>query len=220
MPNPEPTVMRAALERAGLTPRMQSVDARHGERSAVVFVDPSQLSDKQIIEEMSTLRVESADIMRQLDDDKDAGLTRTGVWRAAARRARRSKLLRLDQLAEEARRRGLIAAVPELAAQAAKRANTEAQLAAAKNIAAIKLERTQTHEAAIRAAAEAKTARIMERAEKNRTQCELFVKAAYQLHSRDVCDQIWKRAREMFADDPGWINPPDQSPPTLPAKTP
>jgi hypothetical protein len=196
------TAMRAALERAGIVPRHQPVNTRFGERSAVQFSDLSQLSDEQMIVETSDLKIQAADITRQLYDDKEDGFQKGRVWRGNAKRARRAKLLRLDQLTEELQRR-------EKVKREAGRA------AAAEERVAQKLASAQAHQTAIETAAKAKLARIeadakarMERARlsdiRNRTQCQMFVKAAYRLHTHDEFHLIWDKAREMFPDHPAW----------------
>jgi hypothetical protein len=200
------TAMRSALERAGIVPRHQPVDARFGERSAVQFVEPSQLSDKQLAAEFSDNKIQVAAITRQLDDDKEDGFQRGRIWRDSAKKARRAKQIRIDQLNQELLRR--------------EKAKREAdQAVAAKERAAQKLAAAQAHQTAIETAAKAKLQRIetdakarMEYARqsdvRNRTQCQMFVKAAYRLCARDEFQLIWNKAREMFPDHPAWQESP------------
>jgi hypothetical protein len=182
------TAMRAALERAGIVPRHQPVNTRFGERSAVQFSDLSQLSDEQMIVETSDLKIQAADITRQLYDDKEDGFQKGRVWRGNAKRARRAKLLRLDQLTEELQRR--------------EKVKREAGRAAAAE------ERVAQKLASALARIEADAKARMERARlsdiRNRTQCQMFVKAAYRLHTHDEFHLIWDKAREMFPDHPAW----------------
>jgi hypothetical protein len=209
MSNSQTTALRSALERAGIVPRLQQTDVNYGERSAVTFADTSQLSDEQIVEELSRTKIDVADIVRQLNDDKEDGIKRGEVWRAKAKRAKRGKSVRIDQLTEEARRRGLVAAFPDVAAKVAEReALGRAQIAIEEQRSAKKLEVAQAHRATIEAAMKAKASLMEQQNRRNVDLCQMFMKAAYSIFSLEECSRVWNKAREMFPTDPAWLNFP------------
>lgn len=193
------TVLRDAFLRAGVP--VLARPAGIVRRAPATFIDPSILSDKQLIDDLSSIRVTVADISRQLDDDKEDEIKRGDRWRGDAKKARRYQLLRIDQLTEEARRRGLVAAIPALAEKVALQAIEAAQREAS---AREREERASIARDAIRKQQEAKEARIRSSNERNKTQCEMFVQAAKALHSQATCLRIWDKAREMFPDAKAW----------------
>jgi hypothetical protein len=206
--------LNSALHNAGVA--ASSDTRRFGERAAVTFMDPGSLTDAQLIAECSAHRLQAADIRRQLDDDKADGFTRPEYWRRNAGRAVRARLLRLDQLQEVARDRGLVAAFPELAAKLAEKAALAAANEARQKEAAAQAEarqlakaaeqerRHQEHLELLAQQKLAKEARMLSDEKRNRTKCEMFAKAAHRMYSKDDCDRIWERAREMFPDDDAW----------------
>jgi hypothetical protein len=127
--------------------------------------------------------VVSADIKRQLDDDVEEGSKRGDEWRKKARTARRVACQFADRVWREMERRksDLTSGNLRVALQQMQVKNDRLRA---------ELQRLSTDRAA------------------NRTQCEMFVVATHRVFSRDECDKIWQRAREMHPDAPAWTEAP------------
>lgn len=203
------TAIRTALERSGLLPRMIDPTEPTTPRSAPSFhpqtthsfPDVSTLSDKDIIDQISFNRVEANAIERHLEDEKEAGDYQSNqAWRAKAKKARRAKLIRIDQLTEEARRRQVAAEQQEKLRIAADRERARAA----------EIERRE-HDKAAKEAERAARQAPKERAQASReirsSRDNMFRKAAYTIISGEECKKIWHKAKLMFPNDPTWDVP-------------
>ena len=216
------TAMKIALARAGLViQRKEAVESpRWGERSSVSFKDPNDMTDQDLVQEVTALRYEVPHIKAQLDNDGAEGFRRPNLWREKAKKAHQAKMARLSQIETVARVRGLVALFPDLAKEAEakiakaelRRAAEEERLAAEARRKSQKDEAHQDHLRRIKEVEETKAAlKAVFHAEPRQADkashssaSEMFVKAAYRLHSKDSCDRIWKRAREMFPGHSAW----------------
>ena len=169
--------------------------------TVVFFKDPLEMNEPEIVSEVMQLRYDIVHIKSQLNADAEDGFLRGNDWRGRARKALRSKVARLHQLESFARGQRIIVLFPDLADKAAKVAQNQLeQEEAAERKRVCKEETAEQRKVSA-------TAKALQRAtaeERNREQASMFIKAAHRLYSRDDCDKIWQKAREMFPDSPAW----------------
>ena len=188
-----------ALKNAGFS--ASSSEEKPKTRDDEFFADPRELSDSDLLAEFARLTIESNDISGQLADDKEDGFSRDQMWRGRARKARRIRLVRLDQISFELKRRNphVDSAINEQKGE-----KFRAEQAAAEER---KREKAAAHAAFLERGAEIqrlKAERIAIHNKKSMTQAELFVKAAHFMYSRDDCDKIWERAKTLFPHNECW----------------
>ena len=176
--------------------------------TVVFFKDPLEMNEPEIVSEVMQLRYDIVHIKSQLNADAEDRFLRGNDWRGRARKALRSKVARLHQLESFARGQRITVLFPDLADKAAKVAQDrlgQEEAAERRKVRADEVrQRQETH---VRKVEEIATAKALQRAtaeERNREQASMFVKAAHRLYSRDDCDKIWQKAREMFPDSPAW----------------
>ena len=176
--------------------------------TVVIFKDPLEMNEPEIVSEVMQLRYDVVHIKSQLNADAEDGFLRGNDWRRRAGRALTPKVARLHQLEGFAHGQRIMVLFPRLADKAANAAQNQIeQDRAAERRKARAEEVGQKHEAHVRRIEEIAAAKRLQRATKddqNREQAAMFVKAAYRLYGRDDCDKIWQKAREMFPDIPAW----------------
>ena len=206
------TPMRIALHKAGLIPLAGSYreGSRYGEKSAISFKDPNDMTDAEIVEEVTKVRYDIAHIRSQLRDDADDGFKKGSDWRGRAKKALHPNTARLAQLETVGRVRRIIVLFPDMAEKMAVQQDEQVRVAQAQE--RKKLASEENHVANLRRQQEIVKVRIdakvaahqaMRQADDlNRTATEMFVKAAYSLLSVYECDRIWEKARAIFPNHP------------------
>jgi hypothetical protein len=153
--------------------------------------DLREWSDAELQAAYDDALVTTSDIKRQLADDDEDGRRRGGEWRGKARAARRYAVQMADRVWREMDRR-------KSAARTIKNANHVQSLRELQ-------EKNERLREKLRTFATERDA--------SKAQCEMFVKAAHRVFSRDECDRIWQRARELFPDAAAWGNSNDEARP-------
>lgn len=186
-----------------------------------------RLTDDELAERLTALRLDVSDISQQLEDDTENGFARGMDWRHRAGTARRAMKREIHELEAVAREAGLTRAFPaqhekaeekaRRRAERAQRNREEVEAAEAK-----KRQRAEAHERFLVLQAEISR----ERAERKRSisaanieaskrqteaQASLFVKAARLVLTGEDFRRIWDKAKADDPTNPVWTMPEEHN---------
>jgi hypothetical protein len=142
--------------------------------------DYGALSDNQIIIEAAGLRASIELINQQLEDDATGRVKRGEEWRRRALKARSHLRRQMDIFSLEYGRRRK-----------------------AEKLQVVR-ENGRTNRDAQRLAVAEKFARLAASERRQKTQSDLFVKAAWQLLGPELVQSLWGYAKRLFPDDAAW----------------